>query len=71
MILNIVVDKKDEKLTYASFLRKYFLNELVQDVLMGAETDFDNGVISFDVIDPSPEFLKELRTDYPEHMLIQ
>lgn len=70
MTLNVPINKSDEQYTYAQYLRNEFKNSLIQDVLMKSEVTYKNQVITFDIINPSSEFIKDLKYEYPELILI-
>jgi len=70
MIFKVPCSLVDKSLTYADFTRKYFPNMLVQDKLMGSESDFKDDCVTYDVENPTSEFIKIIKNEYPEYMVI-
>lgn len=71
MIINVMCAKEYLSWTYADFVRFTFKNEIVQDKMMASESDYQDGVMTFNVLDPDTEFLNLMKTLYPEYMFIQ
>lgn len=70
MILKVPCSLEEQSLSYAEFTRRKFDNMIVQDKLMGSDSEFVEECVTFNILDPNEQFSILLKKMYPEYILI-